>query len=85
MIVDNPQEAEYFLWRFMIGEPFHGRGFGREAIARLVEYVRTRPGAKELLVSCGQGEGSPEGFYQKLGFVHTSDVMGHEVVLKMGL
>lgn len=85
MIVDNPAEAEYFLWRFMIAEPFHGRGYGRGAMERLIEYVRTRPGARELLVSCGQGEGSPEGFYQKLGFTHTGDKLGDEVVLKLPL
>ena len=85
MMVDNAEEAHYFLWRYMIAEPFHGRGFGRKAMERLVDYVRTRPGAKELLVSCGQGEGSPEGFYQKLGFVHTGEKLGDEVVMQMGL
>jgi diamine N-acetyltransferase len=85
MIVDNDQEPEYFLWRFMIAEPYHGRGYGRQAIQRLVEYVRARPGAQELLVSCRQGEGSPEGFYRKLGFEHTGEKIGHEVVLRLAL
>ena len=35
----------------MIAEPYHGRGYGRQAVDRLVEYVKTRPGARELLVS----------------------------------
>ncbi len=85
MIVDDTDEEEYFLWRFMIAEPYHGRGYGRKAICRLVEYVQTRPGAKELLVSCVQGEGSPEGFYMKLGFVHTGGKIGDEVVLRLAL
>lgn len=85
MIEDNDEDQEYFLWRFMIAEPYHGRGYGRQAIGRLVEYVKTRPGAVELLTSCGQGEGSPEGFYVKLGFEHTGDKLGHEVVLRLPL
>jgi diamine N-acetyltransferase len=85
MLDDNDQEEDYFLWRFMIAEPYQGRGYGREAIKRLVEYVKTRPGAKELSVSCGQGEGSPEGFYLKLGFVHTGQMEGDEVVLRLPL
>jgi len=85
MIVDNDQEQNYFLWRFMIAGPYHGRGYGRQAIQRLVEYVKTRPGAQELLVSCGQGEGSPEGFYRKLGFEDTGEKIGHEVVLRLAL
>lgn len=91
MIVDGEPEEDkggkpvYFLWRFMIAEPFHGRGFGRQAIQRLVEYVRTRPDATELLVSCGQGEGSPQGFYETLGFVLTGEVLDNEVVLRLPL
>jgi len=85
MLVDNDQDEESFLWRFMIAEPYHGRGYGRQAIERLVAYAKTRPGAEELLVSCGQGEGSPEGFYLKLGFKHTGETLGHEVVLRLAL
>jgi len=81
MIVDDPDEPEYFLWRFMLAEPYHRRGYGREAIERLVEYVRTRPGARELGVSCGLGEGSPEGFYLKAGFVSTGEMDEGELVL----
>jgi diamine N-acetyltransferase len=47
----------------------HGKGFGRRGIELLVDYVRTRPGAMLLETSCGQGPGSPEEFYCKLGFV----------------
>jgi len=85
MIVDNPDKPEYFLWRLMIAEPFHGRGYGRQAIQRLVEYVKTRPNARELLVSCGQGEGSPEGFYLKQGFISTGEIDHDELVLRMPL
>jgi diamine N-acetyltransferase len=83
MLEDDDTEQAYFLWRFMIAEPYHGRGYGREAIQRLVEYVLTRPGATALITSCGQGEGSPEGFYVKLGFEPTGDVAGHEIVLRL--
>lgn len=91
MIVDGEPEEDkggklvYFLWRFMIAEPFHGRGYGRQAIQRLAEYVRTRPEATELLVSCGQGEGSPQGFYESLGFTLTGEVLDDEVVLRLPL
>ncbi len=83
MLVDAADEPEYFLWRFMIAQPYHGRGYGRQAIERLVDYVKTRPGAKELLVSCRQGEGSPEGFYLKLGFEPTGEIFKGEIVLRL--
>ncbi len=85
MIVDDDTTPEYFLWRFMIAEPHQGRGYGRQAIQRLVEYVKTRPNATELLVSCGEGEGSPKEFYLKQGFTPTGEVEDDETVLRMML
>ncbi len=52
---------------------------------RQVEYVRSRPGAMELLVSCGEGEGSPKEFYLKQGFTPTGEVSDDETVLRMAL
>lgn len=85
MLSDNAEEPEYFLWRFMVAAPYQGRGYGAAAIQLLVDYVRTRPGARELLVSCGEGAGSPRGFYERQGFVSTGEVIDDELVLKMPL
>jgi diamine N-acetyltransferase len=86
LILENPDEnQDYFLWRFMIAEPYHGRGYGRQAMERLIEYVKSRPGGTELVLCCGQGEGSPERFYLKLGFEHTGEKIGDEVVLRKRL
>lgn len=85
MLYDDPLEQEYFLWRLMIAGPHHGKGFGRRAIALLADHVRTRPGATVLETSCGQGPGSPEGFYRKLGFERNGKVLGEEVGLSLVL
>jgi diamine N-acetyltransferase len=85
MLHDNADEQRYFLWRLMIAEPHQGCGYGRQAIERLVEYVRTRPGARELLVSYHKGESSPEGFYLKLGFEPTGDMAGSEFMARLPL
>jgi diamine N-acetyltransferase len=85
MLYDDPEEQEYFLWRYMIAGPHHGKGFGRRGIELLADYVRTRPGARVLETSCGQGPGSPEGFYCKLGFVRNGKMLGHEVGLSLAL
>jgi diamine N-acetyltransferase len=85
MLYDNPEEPEYFLWRLMIAGPFQGFGYGRDAVQSLIEYVRQRPGVKELLVSCVEGEGSPEGFYAKLGFKRTGEILGEEVVMSLAI
>ena len=49
------------------------------------DYVRTLPKATELYLSYGQGEGSPEGFYKKIGFEDTGVMHGNEVEAKIKL
>jgi diamine N-acetyltransferase len=83
MLYDNPEEPKYFLWRLMIAGPYQGFGYGRKAVQSLIDYVRQRPGASELLVSCVEGDGSPEGFYTKLGFKRTGEILGEEVVMSL--
>jgi diamine N-acetyltransferase len=85
MLSDDPAKEEYFLWRFMIDARYQGHGFGRRAIELLIEYVRTRPGAKALMVSCVPGDGSPCPFYEKLGFIYTGEVDEDELVLRLDL
>ena len=83
MLYDDPDEPTYFLWRLMIDHRYQKHGFGRRAVERLIDYVKTRPDADSLLVSHGQGEGSPAGFYQRLGFVYTGEVDDGELVMKL--
>jgi diamine N-acetyltransferase len=85
MLSDDPEKPEYFLWRFMMDANHQGKGYGKQAIQRLVDYVRTRPGAKELMVSYVPGEGSPEGFYIKQGFVPTGEKDEDELIARMPL
>lgn len=79
MLDDDSEKPEYFLWRFMIAAEYQGLGFGRKAIQLLVEHVKTRPGAKELLVSYVDKEGGPGPFYKKLGFKLNGELYGDEV------
>ena len=85
MLYDNPERPRYFLWRFMIAGPHQRSGFGKAAIRLLIEYVRSRPGATELLVSCGEGQASPEGFYARQGFERSGEVIDEEIVMKLVL
>lgn len=85
MVDDQPAKHEYFLWRFMIDARYQGQGIGWRALERLVEHVRTRPGATELGVSCVPGEGSPCPFYEKFGFRYTGEIDEDELVMKLPL
>jgi diamine N-acetyltransferase len=85
MIYDNAEEAEYFLWRFMIDARYQKMGFGKRAMDLILAHVRTRPNAHELKLSCHPGEDGPEGFYRKYGFSLTGEWLGNEAVMRIDL
>jgi diamine N-acetyltransferase len=77
MLYDS-DDPGYMLWRLMIDARFQGSGFGRQVVQQVIEYVRTRPGARELKVGAHRGEGGPGPFYESLGFVATGEVIDGE-------
>ena len=83
MLHDEPGTATYFLWRFMIDERHQGRGFGRKALALLIEHVRGRPGATGLTLSHVPGDGNPSPFYARMGFVHTGEEEDGELLMRL--
>ncbi len=85
MLEDNADKQEYYLWRFMIAPPFQKRGYGALAIAQLVEYVKTRPGAKELLLGYIDHPQGPAEFYRRLGFSETGKIEDGEVEMQLTL
>ena len=85
MISDIPEKAEYYLWRFMIDANHQGKGYGRQAMELLVQYIRTRPKAEVFYTSHRKGKGSPEGFYKKMGFEHVGEDEDGEFLMKMEL
>lgn len=85
MLHEDPEKPEYYLWRFMIAAEHQGKGYGRRAMQLLIEHVKTRPRARELLLSYVPGDGNPEGFYGGLGFEPTGEHNGGELVMRLRL
>jgi diamine N-acetyltransferase len=85
MLHDDADNQQYHLWRLLIDGTQQGKGYGRRAIGLVCDYVRTRPGASELLTSWMPGDHGPERFYRKLGFELTGEVEDGEVVGRLRL
>ena len=81
-----PKLGEVGLWRFMIDARYQRRGYGRQAIERIVELVRDRfDYTNRLLVSHAPVEGHPGPFYERVGFTYTGDVHDGEPVMERPL
>ncbi len=85
MVSDRPEMPDYFLWRFMIDARYQKMGFGRTALEQVIARIRTRPGAVKFETSIVPGEGTPQGFYESLGFRLTGDVEEGELVMRLDL
>jgi len=82
---DPTLAGPYFLWRLLIDQRFQRRGYGTATLDAVAAYVRARPHGDALITSAGQGQGSPQPFYERYGFVPTGEVMEDEVVLRLDL
>ena len=75
MTSEAPDRGEYFVWRLMVDAGHQGKGYGSRAMKLLIERIRASGNARRLLTSHLKGEGDAGGFYQKLGFVYTGEVI----------
>lgn len=82
MLEDQPEKPEYFLWRFMIDQRYQGLGFGEQAIKLIIEHVKTRPNATEMLTSTEPGPNTPRPFYERMGFEATGEIIDGETMLR---
>ncbi len=85
MLHDEPEKPFYYLWRFMVDARYQKQGFGRQALQLIIEHVRTRPNATELVLSYVPKEGGPRDFYAGLGFVDTGEEDDGELVMRLVL
>ncbi len=71
----------WFLWKLIVDERHQGRGIGRAIIEEVIRRIRAE-GATQLLTSHVMGEGGPDGFYERLGFVPTGsfDPQGERIL-----
>jgi diamine N-acetyltransferase len=89
MISDDVGAPGYFpqyLWKLFVDERYQGRGYGRATLDAIADYFRRRPEVKIMRTSCGQGEGSPLGFYEHFGFEQTGEIVfDNEILLQYKL
>ena len=82
---EKPEEPDFFLWRLMIDKAYQCRGLGHAAVNILIDHVRTRPGAKKLLVSHMSKADALGRFYGSLGFKYTGKEEKGERVMALEL
>lgn len=67
------------VWRLNIAAGRQGRGYGRFAVQGVLDEGRRR-GQTRATVMWAPGDGGPEGFYRRLGFVPTGENFDGQLV-----
>lgn len=73
MIIYDWDVPEYDVWHMMIDESAQGRGFGGEALDRVIEYIRTKPfgDSDRVALTCNKDNPVARGLYESRGFAAT--------------
>lgn len=82
---DNDDPADrYWLWRFMIGAQFQGKGYAAPALAAVLNYFRAH-GADQVTLSTKPDNARALALYHKAGFAENGQMNDGEIVLKLPL
>ncbi|MCL2621342.1 MAG: GNAT family N-acetyltransferase, partial [Defluviitaleaceae bacterium] len=80
----NEGKPFYFFWRFMVDKNHQGKGYGRVALEKIVEEVKTKPcGEAEHFYISYMPDNPTQKLYHSVGFEPTGQVVGGEIVARM--
>ena len=77
----------YWICRLMIDQHYQGMGYGREAMKKSLELIRTFPKGKASFISLSYepDNKAAKSLYASLGFVETGKILGNELVAVLTL
>ena len=84
---DEEAEKDHFrsvLWRINVDADDQGRGVGRFAVEKLLDEARSR-GMDRVDVIYEAGQGGPEAFFSRVGFVPVDETEYGEVIAEIRL
>jgi len=72
----------YEMYRFMVDKRHQGKGYGRAALSRAIEYLKTQPlgQGSYIATSFVPGNDVAKDLFVSLGFVETGEYDGEELV-----
>ena len=85
MVIYDDDVPEYDIWHMMIDESAQGRGYGREALARVLDYIQTKPfgDSGRVALTCNRDNAIARKLYEDMGFTATGSEDGDETELAM--
>ena len=85
MVIYDYDVPEYDIWHMMIDGSAQGRGYGSEALDRVIEYIKTKPfgDSDRVALTCHKCNSVARKLYEKKGFSPTGNEDEDEIELVM--
>ena len=82
----DKDEAEYFIWRIMIGQQYQGRGYGRKAVEVLIKKAQMDITCNHIIADYVVGNEKMKHLLTSLGFQETGFIKeNNEVAMRLDL
>ena len=87
MVIYDYEVPEYDIWHMMIDAPEQGRGYGSDALDRVIEYIQTKPfgDSNRVALTCSKANPAARKLYERKGFLATGVEDEDEIELAMTL
>ena len=87
MVIYDYDIPEYDIWHMMIDSSQQGKGYGRAALALVLDYIGQKPfgDSNRVALTCNRDNAIALALYRSMGFELTGNTDGDEVELALML
>ena len=87
MVIYDYDVPEYDIWHMMIDASMQAKGYGKDALDRVIDYIRTKPfgSSDRIALTCNRNNPSAKKLYESRGFMPTGAEDEDEIELAMTL
>ncbi len=85
MVIYDYDVPEYDIWHMMIEQAEQGRGYGKAALDRVLDYIREKPfgSSDRVTLTCNKENIRALTMYKSKGFAETGVTDGEEIELSL--
>jgi diamine N-acetyltransferase len=81
----DDETGRWWIMRYMIDAQHQGRGYGTATLPKLIDLMVERHGCGEIFLGYEPSNDVAERLYARMGFVPTGELVGGEIVARLGL
>jgi [ribosomal protein S5]-alanine N-acetyltransferase len=79
----DPADGSYWIGGFVIDRREQGKGYGRAALSALLEFLRSKPGCRQVALSYHPDNAVAKALYASFDFRETGEMEDDEVIARL--